>query len=154
MAKNTGKRLEGDVENFYKRTFCHICLLSFVPTQRILLSPTSQQRPGCQQYGNQRFHNSMDLQPMTTSYCRHSPSLSREGNVSQTFLLHSSPLLDKGIVKRLSINMLESRFTMLFNFIGHLICMTAPGLPVFSNPSAQFSNPSYFLIPAFQNSDS
>ena len=46
-------------------------------------------------------------------------------------LLHSSPLLDKGIVKRLSINMLESRFTMLFNFIGHLICMTAPGLPVF-----------------------
>lgn len=50
--------------------------------------------------------------------------------------------------------MLESRFTMLFNFIGYLICMTAPGLSVFSNPAAQFSNPSYFLVPAFQNSDS
>ncbi len=65
-------------------------------------------------------------------------------------LLHSSPLLDRGIVKRLSINRLESRFTMLFNFIGYLICMTAPGLPVFSNPAAQFSNPSYFSYLLFR----
>ena len=61
----------------------HSCLLrrgksatcyrySYTLTYRILLSPTSQQRPGCQQYGNQRFHNFMDLQPMTTSPCRHS----------------------------------------------------------------------------------
>ena len=130
---------------------------------------------------------------MTTSYCRHSPSLSRTGNVLHSFrqsafaclsfnkveevqhiivipsdshsginypptfvipplsperetfrklsfcqLLHSSPLLDKGIVKRLSINMLESRFTMLFNFIGYLICMIAPGLPVFLIPPRNF----------------
>ena len=68
---------------------CH----SFCFTQWILLSTINQQRPGCQQYGNQRFHNSMDLQPMTTSYCRHSPSLSREENVLHAFhlveLLHS-----------------------------------------------------------------
>ena len=34
----------------------------------------------------------MDLQPMTTSYCRHSPSLSREGNISHASvnqLLHA-----------------------------------------------------------------
>ncbi len=49
--------------------------LSCIPTYSILHSTTSQQRPGCQSYGNQRFHNSMDLQPMTTSPCRHSPSL-------------------------------------------------------------------------------
>ena len=59
---------------------------SYRLTQRILLSTICQQRPGCQQYGNQRFHNSMDLQPMTTSYCRHSPSLSREENVWHAFL--------------------------------------------------------------------
>ena len=46
--------------------------------------------------------------------------------------------------------MLESRFTMLFDFIGCLICMTAPGLPVFSNPAAQFSNPSYFSYLLFR----
>ena len=67
----------------------HSCLLrrgksatcyrySYTLTYRILLSPTSQQRPGCQQYGNQRFHNFMDLQPMTTSPCRHSPPFSPE----------------------------------------------------------------------------
>ncbi len=28
----------------------------------------------------------MDLQPMTTSYCRHSPSLSRTGNILYAFL--------------------------------------------------------------------
>ena len=31
----------------------------------------------------------MDLQPMTTSYCRHSPSLSREGKGLHAFLLCS-----------------------------------------------------------------
>ena len=46
--------------------------LSFIQTFNILLSTSRQQRPGCQQYGNQRFHNSMDLQPMTTRPCRHS----------------------------------------------------------------------------------
>ena len=35
----------------------------------------------------------MDLQPMTTSYCRHSPSLSREVNVLQSFLWYSFYLL-------------------------------------------------------------
>ena len=34
-------------------------------------------RPGCQFYGNRRFLNVMDLQPMTTRSCRHSPSLQR-----------------------------------------------------------------------------
>ena len=61
-------------------------ILSFIQTYNILLSTSRQQRPGCQQYGNQRFHNSMDLQPMTTSPCRHSPLLSRTGNVSHAFL--------------------------------------------------------------------
>ena len=59
---------------FYKKVRSNI---SHGFTYSILLSTTSQQRPGFQQYGNQRFHNSMDLQPMTTSYCRHSPSLQR-----------------------------------------------------------------------------
>ena len=73
---------------------------SYTPTYSILLSTTSQPRPGCSQYGNQRFHNSMDLQPMTTNYCRHSPSLSREGNVSHASvnqLLHSCPLQEQNI---------------------------------------------------------
>ena len=64
-------------------------------TYRVLLSTSRQQRPGCQQYGNQRFHNSMDLQPMTTSPCRHSPFLSRTGNVLHTsvnWLSHAHPL--------------------------------------------------------------
>ena len=42
----------------------------------------------------------MDLQPMTTSYCRHSPSLSREGNVSHASvnqLLYSYPLQEENI---------------------------------------------------------
>ena len=64
------------------------CMLSFALTYSILLSTIRRQRPGCQYYWNQRFHNSMDLQPMTTSPCRHSPSLSREGNMwyPSTFL--------------------------------------------------------------------
>ena len=87
---------------FYKRSF-HIPLqspwggtrplsvsssniLSFIQTYSILLSTIRQQRPGCPQYGNQRFLNSIDLQPMTTSYCRHSPYLSREENVLHAFL--------------------------------------------------------------------
>ena len=70
---------------FYKKVRSNI---SHGFTYSILLSTTSQQRPGCQSYGNQRFHNSMDLQPMTTRTCRHSPFLSREGNMwyPSTFL--------------------------------------------------------------------
>ena len=34
----------------------------------------------------------MDLQPMTTSYCGHSPSLSRTGNVLHAFLSPRSDL--------------------------------------------------------------
>ena len=34
----------------------------------------------------------MDLQPMTTSYCRHSPFLSRTGNVLHAFLSPRSDL--------------------------------------------------------------
>ena len=82
---------------FYKKVRSNI---SHGFTYSILLSTTSQQRPGCQQYENQRFHNSMDLQPMTTSYCRHSPSLSREENVlhaSVNQLLHSYPLQEENI---------------------------------------------------------
>ena len=74
----------------------NICMLSLIPTLRILLSTTSQQRPGCQYYWNERFLKVMDLQPMTTSYCRHSPSLSIEGNVlhdSVNQLLHACSLL-------------------------------------------------------------
>ena len=67
-------------------------ILSFIQTYNILLSTSRQQRPGCPQYGNQRFHNSMDLQPMTTSYCRHSPFLSREGNVPHAFLCYTDRL--------------------------------------------------------------
>ena len=55
---------------FYKKVKSNI---SHGFTYSILLSTTSQQRPGCQWYGNQRLHNSMDLQPMTTILCRHSP---------------------------------------------------------------------------------
>ena len=55
---------------FYKKVKSNI---SHGFTYSILLSTIRQQRPGCQQYGNQRFYNSMDLQPMTTSYCRHFP---------------------------------------------------------------------------------
>ena len=103
FAIQTGWRyaVGGRIRNvFIKRAICNILLLSFIPTQRILLSTIRRQRPGCQQYGNQRFHNSMDLQPMTTSYCRHSPSLSREGNVSHASvnqLLHSYPLQEEDI---------------------------------------------------------
>ena len=42
----------------------------------------------------------MDLQPMTTSPCRHSPSLSREGNVLHAFinqLSHACPLQKENI---------------------------------------------------------
>ena len=52
-----------------------------------------QQRPGCQYYWNQRFHNSMDLQPMTTSYCRHSPFLSRKEHRFSCFPLISFRML-------------------------------------------------------------
>ena len=38
MAKNTGKRLKGDAENFYKRDICHIHMFSFVLTKWILLA--------------------------------------------------------------------------------------------------------------------
>ena len=67
----------------------NIDLLSSVQTYSILLSTIRQQRPGCQYYWNQRFHNSIDLQPMTTRPCRHSPFLSRTGNVLHAFLLQS-----------------------------------------------------------------
>ena len=63
---------------FYKKVRSNI---SHGFTYSILISTTSRQRPGFQQYGNQRFHDFMDLQPMTTRTCRHSPSLSREGNM-------------------------------------------------------------------------
>ena len=62
-------------------------------TYSILLSTTSQQRPGCQYYWNQRFHNSMDLQSMTTSYCRHSPFLSRKEHRFSCFPLISFRML-------------------------------------------------------------
>ena len=45
---------------------------SYALPYRILLSTTSQQRPGWQFYGNRRFLNFMDLQPMTTIPCPHS----------------------------------------------------------------------------------
>ena len=50
-------------------------------TTRNQLSTDIQQRPGCQYYWNQRFHNSMDLQPMTTRSCRHSPPFSLQKGV-------------------------------------------------------------------------
>ena len=78
-----------------EREICDILLLSFIQTKWNQLSTDRQQRPGCQYYRNQRLPKVMDLQPMTTSYCRHSPFLSRTGNVSHAFVnqfLHSCPL--------------------------------------------------------------
>ena len=78
----------------------NICMLSCIPTKRILLSTTNQQRPGCQYYWNQRFHNFMDSQPIMTRPCRHSPFLSRTGNVLHTsinWLSHAHPLQKENI---------------------------------------------------------
>ena len=89
FAIQTGQRyaVGGRIRNvFIKRAIYNILLLSLIPTQRILLSTIRRQRPGWQQYGNHRFPKVMDLQPMTTRYCRHSPFLSRTGKGLHAFL--------------------------------------------------------------------